>query len=293
MTAEVDASQRELARQYGDARTVARELETSNRQLHAAMRAVEEARDAAELANRAKSDFLAVMSHELRTPLNAIGGYAELMQLGIYGAVTDEQTRALARITRSQQHLLGLINDVLSFAKLNAAKVHFDITDVCVRDAVTHVEPMIAPQVAAKSLRYSSALDDTSILVRADREKLQQIVLNLLANAVKFTPEGGAVEITCTPEEESVHVAVRDTGVGIPPDRLAHVFEPFVQVDRALNRPHDGVGLGLAISHELALGMGGTLLVESVPGEGSTFTLVLPRAAVASVPRGAQRAEVS
>jgi signal transduction histidine kinase len=291
MTGEVDASQRELARQYGEARTVADELERSNRQLHTAVRAVEEARDAAEHANRAKSDFLAVMSHELRTPLNAIGGYTELMQMGIYGSVTDEQHRALARVTRSQQHLLGLINDVLNFAKLNAAKVQFDIDEVPLRDVVAHVEPMIAPQLEAKALRYSCTLTDPTLVAYADAEKLQQILLNLLSNAVKFTAEGGSVAIECSRDGNNAHIAVRDTGVGIPPERLAHIFEPFVQVDRALNRPHEGVGLGLAISHELALGMGGMLLVESTPGEGSAFTVVLPVARGVSAERRSQSAE--
>jgi signal transduction histidine kinase len=277
MAREVDASQHALERQYVEARDVARELEEANHRLQAAVSAVEEARDAAEAANRAKSDFLAVMSHELRTPLNAIGGYAELMQLGIYGDVTDEQERALGRIARSQQHLLGLINDVLNFAKLNAAKVHFDVRDVPVTEALQSVETMVTPQVVAKALRYTCAAGDPALTVRADREKLQQIVLNLLSNAVKFTPEGGTVSVFCAHDDGTVRIAVRDTGVGIPPDRLRHVFEPFVQVDRALNRPHEGVGLGLAISHDLALGMNGTLVAESTPGEGSTFTLVLPR----------------
>jgi signal transduction histidine kinase len=255
------------------------------------VRAVEEARDAAEHANRAKSDFLAVMSHELRTPLNAIGGYTELMQLGIYGSVTEEQDRALARVARSQQHLLGLINDVLNFAKLNAAKVQFDIEDVPLRDAVARVEPMIAPQLEAKALRYSCSLTDQSLVACADAEKLQQILLNLLSNAVKFTPAGGSVAIECSRDGDSAHITVRDTGVGIPPERLAHIFEPFVQVDRALNRPHEGVGLGLTISHELAVGMGGTLLVESTPGVGSAFTVVLPLAGEVGAGRGAQSAE--
>jgi signal transduction histidine kinase len=253
------------------------------------VRAVEQARDAAEHANRAKSDFLAVMSHELRTPLNAIGGYAELMQLGIYGGVTAEQERALGRIARSQQHLLGLINDVLNFAKLNAAKVQFDVRDVPVNDALAAVEAMAAPQIAAKGHRYRCGACDPAVTVHADRDKLQQIVLNLLSNAVKFTPDGGTIAVDCTVDDAAVRLRVRDTGVGIPPDRLRHVFEPFVQLDRALNRPHEGVGLGLAISRDLAIGMKGALLAESTPGEGSTFTLVLPRGADA--PRGAEALE--
>jgi signal transduction histidine kinase len=221
------------------------------------------------------------MSHELRTPLNAIGGYAELLALGIYGPLTAAQEDALARIARSQAHLLGLINDVLNFAKIDAGQVRYDVEELPADETLAPLEALVAPQVRAKSLALGYRPCDPALTLRADREKLRQIVLNLLGNAIKFTPEGGAVTLECDADADEVRVRVRDTGVGIAPDRLAHIFEPFVQGDRALNRPNDGVGLGLAISRDLARGMGGDLTVESAPGAGSTFTLRLPRRAPA------------
>ena len=228
-------------------------------------------------ANRAKGDFLAVMSHELRTPLNAIGGYAEILQLGIYGPVSEKQLDALGRIVRSQQMLLSLINDVLNFAKLDAGQVQYRMMNVPLDAVLVQVEPLVAPQLDAKQLRYQFERCDRTIVVRADREKLIQIVLNLLSNAIKFTAAEGSIRLTCDVDVSWARVHVHDTGIGIPPDRLESVFDPFVQVDRTLNRPHDGVGLGLSISRDLAQGMGGTLSVRSVVGEGSTFTLRLRR----------------
>ena len=266
----------------------ARERQYDLRDYLAELRA---AREAAEAANRAKSEFLAVMSHELRTPLNAIGGYAELIEMGIHGPVTPEQRTALERIQKSQRALLSLINEVLNYARLETGAVAYDLANVPVVEAVGAAEVLIAPQLRAKGLGYVSVRCEPGLAVRADREKLQQILLNLLSNAVKFTNarEGlpGRVEVHCeadaageAAEGGRVLIRVRDTGIGIPADQLERIFEPFVQVDARLTRPHEGTGLGLAISRDLARGMGGDLSVESTPGAGSTFTLTLPRAPV-------------
>jgi len=280
MAEEIQASQGELEQQVEEALAVSSELEDTNEQLQELSMEAETARDEAQQANRAKSDFLAVMSHELRTPLNAIGGYTEIMQLGIYGPVTDRQKEALDRIARSQQMLLSLINDVLNFAKLDAGQVQYRMADVQLQEALAPVESLLAPQLEAKKQTYR--FDCTPHAhAYADRDKLQQIALNLLSNAIKFTPDGGTISLCCSMDGEFATVEVSDTGVGIADERLDSVFDPFVQVDRALNRPHEGVGLGLAISRDLALGMGGTLTVRSTPGAGSVFTLKLPKAATA------------
>ena len=244
----------------------------------AARAEAEVARAEAERANRAKSEFLAVMSHELRTPLNAIGGYAELMEMEIRGPITDAQRQDLHRIQQSQRHLLGLINEVLNYARLESGAVAFQIDDTALGDAVAAALALVAPQAAARGLVMEAAPCPDGLAVLTDADKLRQILLNLLSNAVKFTDPGGRVDVECVAAGDQVLLSVRDTGVGIQADHLARIFEPFVQVDQRLTRPHEGVGLGLAISRDLARAMGGDLSAASTPGEGSTFTLTLPRA---------------
>lgn len=229
-----------------------------------------------ERANRAKADFLATMSHELRTPLNAIAGYTELLQIGMHGPLTELQRDDLRRIQRNQRHLLGLINNILNFAKLEAGRVPFHIVTTRIAPLLAGLEELIGPQARSRGVDYSYESCDAGITVRVDQDKLEQIALNLLSNAVKFTAPGGRVTLACVTEGERVLIRVHDTGAGIPGDQLDTIFEPFVQIDSGLTRAAEGTGLGLAISRELARAMGGTLSVESAVGVGSTFTLSLP-----------------
>ena len=241
------------------------------------LRDAENARIRAEAANKAKTEFLAVMSHELRTPLNAISGYAELIELGVHGPITDEQRRALERIRSSQRHLLGLINDLMNFARLETGQVRVEARDVSVNEILAVVHALTAPQLASKGLCYEVGRCDSTLTVFADKDRVEQILINLVSNAAKFTPEGGRVALDCGEDESRVHFHVTDTGVGIPVDKLRAIFEPFVQVRTGFTRPHDGVGLGLAISRDLARKMHGDLEVASSEGQGSRFTVTLPR----------------
>ena len=250
----------------------------ARRELEAAKQSAEEARVEAVTANQAKSAFLTTMSHELRTPLNAVAGYSDLLLMGVRGALTDGQREDLERIKRSGQYLLGLINDVLNFAKLDAGQVEYRFEDVRLSPLLDGLEELIRPQVDAKGLRYQHGSCGDDLVLRADPEKARQILLNLLANAVKFTEPGGEVTLVCTAERDVVRMTVHDTGRGIAPDQLSRVFDPFVQVDRHLTpMSQQGVGLGLAISRDLASGMGGALEAKSEVGRGSEFTLTLPR----------------
>jgi len=235
------------------------------------------ARADADVANQMKTKFLATMSHEFRTPLNAIAGYAELLDLGIHGPLTSEQRTDLSRIQHNVRHLLGLVGNVLSLLKLEAGRADYRITDIGLEAVLEFLEEATAPQIASRNIRFEQQCE-AALTVYADAEKLRQILLNLLSNAIKFTDVGGGITVSCSADDDRVRIEVRDTGRGIPADQLERVFDPFVRVDQTLNRPTEGTGLGLAISRELARAMNGELTATSRLGEGSTFTLVLPRA---------------
>ncbi|HVS60975.1 MAG TPA: ATP-binding protein [Gemmatimonadaceae bacterium] len=237
----------------------------------------DEARQAAQAANEAKSRFLNMMSHELRTPLGAIGGYAALLEEGIPGSLTDEQRKYIARIRHNQAHLLRLVNELLDLGKIESGRIALNPGVVPVPRVVDSAYSMIEPQVRAGGLRLEVDAGDPDLRFHADRERVEQILLNLLSNAVKFTAAGGTVRITVAAEADKICLCVVDSGVGIPADKLEAVFEAFFQVEASRSRTYAGTGLGLAISRQLARAMGGDLMVKSALGEGSTFTLSLPR----------------
>ena len=234
----------------------------------------------ARAASNAKSEFLTTMSHELRTPLNAIGGYADLLEMGLRGPVTDEQRRDLARIKTSQEHLLGLISSVLDLSRIEAGRVRYELTDIAVDPFLAGMDALIAPQAAAKSIRLERVPSPPDLAVVADREKLRQIILNLMSNAIRHASAGGAVVISSESRGSKVAIIVEDTGPGVPQDKREVIFEPFVQLDRTLSQTRDGLGLGLAISRDLARGMSGDLTAEGRIGGGGRFVLVLPHGTV-------------
>lgn len=242
-------------------------------------RAIADARRLArvEAANTTKSEFLAAMSHELRTPLNAIGGYAELLSLGLGGPVTTEQVDYLERIRKSQQHLLGIISDLLNFSRIEAGHLNYEIVPISLAKAIESVAPMVDVAAFAKGMELQVEPLPGDCLALGDSARVDQILLNLLSNAIKYTSAGGKITVQCAVSAQTASIAVQDTGRGVPQEKLESIFEPFVQLGRSLSSSHEGMGLGLAISRDMARAMGGDLTVSSKVGHGSTFTLTLPR----------------
>ena len=215
------------------------------------------------------------MSHELRTPLNAIAGYVELLDMGVRGELNAGQREDLKRIAQNQRLLLSLINDVLNFARLEAGRLEFSMTQVPVHELLATMHALVMPQVLTRALHYEYVPADPVLTVYADAEKVQQIVLNLLTNAIKYTASGGNMRLSTAEEDDHVLIHVRDSGRGIAADQIERIFAPFVRIDTGYARTTEGTGLGLAISRDLARAMGGDLTATSTLGEGSTFTLRL------------------
>jgi signal transduction histidine kinase len=198
--------------------------------------------------------------------------------MGLGGPVTPQQSDYLERIRRSQQHLMGIISDLLNFSKIESGHVTYDIAPISLSDVIEGVVPLVEPQAAAKAVSVDVGPTDSDCIALGDRARVDQVLLNLLSNAIKFTGSKGSVRIECKGSEKTASISVTDTGMGIPSEKLQAIFEPFVQLGRSLSSAHEGTGLGLAISRDLARAMNGDLTVSSTVGSGSTFTLSLPRA---------------
>ena len=267
----------EIALPAGLALDMARLYEMQRKATHDA----EDARRRAEEANLSKADFLRAMSHELRTPLNAIGGYVQLLRMGARGDLAPGVARDLERIERNQYHLTRMINDVLHFARLDAGRVQFQFKGISVVGLLNQLDDFVAPQTNAENRSIVIRPPASDVNVWADEDKARQILVNLVSNAMKHTLPSVAIEVFVeqldTRAGGGVRICVRDSGPGIPADKLEAIFQPFVQIGRTLNHPVEGLGLGLAIARDLARGMEGDLSVKSELGHGSTFTLELRR----------------
>lgn len=244
-----------------------------------ARRQVEQLLVEAQVATKAKDDFLALVNHELRSPLAGIANNAQLLLMEMCGPLSEKQRLAVSRITRSQEHLLGLIEQLLDLKTVAGGRMTYATEELSLRDALEDASDMIAWQLEKAGLSFERAALPCDVPVRADAQRVRQVLLNVFSNAAKYTSPGGCVTIRCVTDDTHAHVSIQDTGIGIPAEMQEEVFKPFVQVRDGHQPDITGTGLGLAISRELARGMGGDLTVRSIPREGSTFTLTLPRGA--------------
>ncbi|HEX6629373.1 MAG TPA: HAMP domain-containing sensor histidine kinase [Gemmatimonadaceae bacterium] len=240
-----------------------------------ALKEAEEARADAERANNTKTDFLAVMSHELRTPLTAIMGYEELLSDGITGPVTELQRQQLGRINASARHLLGLIDEILTFARVDIGRERVRWESMSVNHTLGDAAALVEPMAAAKDIRFIVELLEEDQAIQTDGTKLRQMLVNMLSNGIKFTDKG-EVRVSCLVDSAMLEVKIADTGVGIPAENIENVFEPFWQAEQTATRKTGGTGLGLSVTRKLARLLGGDVTVASRPGAGTTFLLRLP-----------------
>ena len=276
---ELETQAEELQSQSMHLEELTVELESSNDELQRTAEQAEQHARESERANRAKTDFLAAMSHELRTPLNAITGYVDLLELEVHGRLNEAQRASLERVRYNAKHLLVLINDILNFAKLEAGSIELRPSPLEVDAVLNETVELVSPLLDAKGIHFDYAVLPSATMVVGDRDRIRQVLFNLLTNAIKFTGAGGSVSLSADSDNGTVHIRVRDTGPGIPTEMHERIFDPFVQLRRGAGGGlSDGVGLGLAISRELARAMHGDLVVESEPERGATFTLTLCRA---------------
>ncbi len=256
-----------------------REIEDANRELQFINRELDVRREEAEAASRSKTDFLANMSHELRTPLNSIMGFSEIMSLGMAGPLTEKQKEFARDINTSANHLLALINDILDLSKIEAGKVELELSYVKPKELVESSLFLFKEKVLKHGIKLDINIDDRIDSIRVDQRKLKQVLINLLSNALKFTPEGGSIRVSATKSPDSdrfLEISVADSGIGISRENQKKLFQPFQQIETSLTRKYAGTGLGLSLCRKFVESHGGKIFVESDVGKGSTFTFTIP-----------------